>query len=93
LGDYKHIDDRFTDVHLPPAIPGTCFLLALSAAQKFVINRQNDDLFIGTGLSPAPAAGDALESDQIVGTLIEVVAVDSTKWLQTRKVGAWTDVN
>jgi hypothetical protein len=64
--------------------------LALSAAQKFVINPQNEDVFIGTGISPAPAADDALESDQVVGTLIEIVAVDSTQWLVIRKVGTWT---
>jgi hypothetical protein len=76
--------------NLPAASAGLHFLFALSAAQKIAVNPQNDDVFIGTGISRAPAAGDALESDQVVGTLIEIVAVDSTQWLVIRKVGTWT---
>ena len=77
--------------NLPHAATGLHFLFALSAAQKISVNPQDNDIFIGTGLSPA--AGDALESDQAIGTLIEIVAIDSTNWLQIRKVGTWTDVN
>jgi hypothetical protein len=78
---------------LPPAAAGLHFLFAVAAAQKIVVNPDNNDLFVGTGISPAPLAGDALESDQVVGTLIEIVAVDSAKWLQIRKVGTWSDVD
>jgi hypothetical protein len=75
---------------LPPAATGLHFLFAVAAAQKMVVSPESGNLFVGTGIDPAPAAGDALESDTVVGTLIEIVAIDSTKWLQIRKVGSWT---
>jgi hypothetical protein len=77
--------------NLPPAAPGLHFIFALSAAQRIVVNPEDGDLFIGTGITPVPGAGDAIQSDQIVGTLIEIVAIDSTNWLQIRKVGTWAD--
>jgi hypothetical protein len=76
---------------LPAAAAGIRFIFALSAAQKIKVNPDDNDQFIGNGLSTS--AGDALESDQVVGTLIEFVAIDSTKWLQIRKVGTWTDMD
>jgi hypothetical protein len=79
--------------HLPPAVKGMHFIFALSAAQKIVLNPQDNNVFIGTGISPAPADGDAIESDQVIGTLIEIVAVDATNWLTIRKVGTWIDID
>ena len=77
--------------NLPPTATGMHFIFALSAAQRIVVNPEDNDLFIGTAISPAPAAGDAIESDQVIGTLIEIIAVDATKWLVIRKVGTWTE--
>lgn len=78
-------------IHLPPAVAGMRFVFALSVAQKIKVNPDNNDLFIATGISPAPTAGHALESDQIVGSLVEIVAVDDANWLVIRKIGTWTN--
>jgi hypothetical protein len=66
---------------------------AIAAGQKIDVNPQSDDPFIFTWLNPAPGTGDALESRFAVGTLIEIVVVDSTIWLQIRKVDTWTDID
>jgi hypothetical protein len=75
--------------NLPHAAAGLHFLFALSAAQTIKVNPQDFDLFIGTGLTIS--AGQSLLSDSNVGTLVEIVAIDSTNWLQIRKAGAWTN--
>jgi hypothetical protein len=73
---------------LPHAAAGMHFVFSLSAAQYIEVDPQNLDQIIGF---PTTAAGDKIRSDTIVGTTIELVAVDSTKWLAIRKVGTWTD--
>lgn len=78
-------------LNLPPAVAGMRFIFALSAAQRITVNPDNNDLFIGTGISPAPSAGQALQSDQVVGSLREIVAVNDANWLVIRKVGTWTN--
>jgi hypothetical protein len=74
---------------LPPAATGLHFIFSLSAAQDIDVNPQNDDQIIGL----TNAAGDAISSDALLRTTVELVAVDSTKWLPIRTVGTWSDAN
>jgi hypothetical protein len=75
---------------LPAASSGLHFIFSLSAAQYIEVDPQNEDQIIGF---PTTAMGDKIRSDTIIGTTIELVAVDSTKWLPVRKAGTWTDQN
>jgi hypothetical protein len=63
---------------LPDAATGLHFIFSLSAAQYIEVDPQNLDQIIGF---PTTAAGDKIRSDTLIGTTIELVAVDSTKWL------------
>jgi hypothetical protein len=76
---------------LPPAAPGMHFIFAVATTQKIAVNPDDNDVFIG--LLPTLDVGDAIESDTVVGTLIEIVAIDSTNWLQIRKAGTWADID
>jgi hypothetical protein len=73
--------------NLPPAVIGLHFIFALSAAQDMDVNPQADDQIIVL----TNAAGDAISSDAIAGSTVELIAVDSTKWLPIRRSGTWTD--
>jgi hypothetical protein len=57
------------------------------------VNPDNGNQFDGTAAQPCACAVDAPDCDQVVGTMIEIVALDSTKWIVIRKVGTWIDVN
>jgi hypothetical protein len=74
--------------NLPPAAAGMHFIFALSAGEQIVVNPHDEDQFIG--VAGTPATGEAIESDEVVGTLLEIVAIDSSKWLAIRRVGTWT---
>lgn len=77
--------------NLPAAAVGMRFTFVLAAAQTIDINPQNDDKILGLGLTTS--AGDAIRSNNIIGTAVELVAIDATNWLPISVVGAWTDVN
>jgi hypothetical protein len=74
---------------LPPAVAGMHFIFSLSAAQDIDVDPQSDDQIIGL----TNAAGDKISSDAAIRTTVELVAVDSTKWLPIRTVGTWSDAN
>jgi hypothetical protein len=76
-------------VNLPPALEGLHFVVSLSAAQQVDVNPQTGDQIIGL----TDNAGDAIRSGSTIGTTVELVALDSTKWLAIRTIGTWTDVN
>jgi hypothetical protein len=76
---------------LPPATVGMHFVFSLSAAQYIEIDPQNDDQIIGL----TDAAGNKIRSDPAtIGSTVELVAVDSTKWLPIRTtIGIWDDMD
>jgi hypothetical protein len=76
-------------LNLPPALEGLNFVVSLSAAQQVDVNPQTGDQIIGL----TDNAGDAIRSGSTIGTTVELVALDSTKWLPIRTIGTWTDVN
>ena len=77
--------------NLPPAVTGMHFIFALSAAQEIVANPDDNDQILGFS---GVGTGDAIKSSpSTVGTTVELVAIDDTKWLPIRQVGTWIDAN
>jgi hypothetical protein len=64
----------------------------LAKSQHINVNPDNGNQFVDTAAQSCARAVDALECDRVFGTLIEIVAFDSMKWMKIRKVGMWTNV-
>jgi hypothetical protein len=74
---------------LPAAAVGRHFIFSLSAAQYIEVDPQNEDQIIGL----TDAAGNKIRSDTTIGTTVELIAIDSSKWLPIRKIGSWSDMD
>jgi hypothetical protein len=73
---------------LPDAVVGMHFFFSVAAAQSMVVDPQNEDQI----LSLTDAAGDEITSDTSIGTTVELVAIDGSKWLPIRRTGTWQDL-
>jgi hypothetical protein len=66
-------------------------IFALSAAQEIVVNPDDNDQILGFS---GVVTGDAIKSSPSnIGTTVELVAIDDSKWLPIRQVGTWIDAN
>jgi hypothetical protein len=75
-------------LNLPAAAKGLHFIFSLAAAQSIVVDPQGtDQILVLTDM-----AGDEITSDTSIGTTVELVAVDDSKWLPIRKIGTWQDL-
>jgi hypothetical protein len=77
--------------NLPPAVTGMHMIFALSAAQEIVVNPDDNDQILGFS---GVVTGDAIKSSPSnIGTTVELVAIDDSRWLPIRQVGTWIDAN
>jgi hypothetical protein len=75
---------------LPPAATGLHFIFSLSAAHYIEVDPQSEHQIIGL----TDGAGNRIRSvPATIGTTVELVAVDESKWLPIRTVGTWTDAD
>jgi hypothetical protein len=73
---------------LPPAAPGLHFIFAVAAAQAIVVVPDSgDQIIVLTNMSD-----EEITSDTTIGTTVELVAIDDSKWLPIRRTGAWQDL-
>lgn len=75
--------------NLPAASAGMTVTICVAAAQDVDINPDDaDQILVLTN-----AAGDAVSSDSVVGSIITLVALDGTNWFPVGYRGAWADAN
>lgn len=87
--------DSTTDItlNLPKAVRGMDVMIILDVSQDIDINPADADQII----VETDHTGDAISSDAVRGSFIELLAVDGTSdvewWIPVRTQGTWTDVN
>jgi hypothetical protein len=73
---------------LPPAAPGLHFIFALATTEAIVVEpHSGDQILVLTDMGD-----EEITSDTTIGTTVELVAIDDSKWLPIRTTGAWQDM-
>lgn len=74
---------------LPNAATGECTMVFVAETQQIIVSPQAGDQILGL----TDAAGDDIDSDTVVGTMVSLCAINSTQWAVLGASGTWTDGN